>query len=162
MPDELSSEVRNSLHLIEPSVLPPGNILLYPCSATLRDGTIFERVYFTTRISFRQMTRRDHPDEIVPGLSISPGEVVSIRESPSRLPARFANEIYHAGETGPGHMAFTLVFCRWFRRNYAVPGTMVDFLEYPLWLGPRDITSVRLFPRERHLRSIPVVRWCIF
>ena len=93
---------------------------------------------------------------------MSPSYVVSVRESRFRLPARFANEIYRAGETGFGYTAFTLVFPLGYRRNYTVPGSAVDFLEYPFCFGPSSVRDVILYPSKRKLRAVPEAHWCVF
>lgn len=108
------------------------------------------------------MWGRERPGEILPGRGVSAEDVFAVRESPFRLPVRFANQIYDAGETGFGVTAFTLVFCGWYKRNYAISGSMIDFLNYPFWLGPSKVTDVVLYPQKRHLRPTPPVLWCAF
>jgi hypothetical protein len=160
MPDELISDVRRELDLIEPSVTTYG-IQLYPCSARLRDDTVLKCVYFVDAAAFRRFWGRDRPEDVPGGKqSISPSQVVSIKESPLRLPARFANEIYRAGESGMGYFDFCLVFSWWCRRDYVVGG-LVDFLEYPRWRGPSDVKRVILYRNKRKVRRTPEAWWCI-
>lgn len=54
-------------------------------------------------------------------------EVANVCVSPARLPAKFANQIYQAGESHYGSYMFTLVFSRWRREKYLVGG-FIDFL----------------------------------
>jgi hypothetical protein len=65
-------------------------------------------------------------------------EAVSIVESPFRLPARVAQKLYDAGETGMGWHAFTLVL----RDGTKLPcttGNLLDFLDLPPGVDPEDI-----------------------
>jgi hypothetical protein len=74
-------------------------------------------------------------------LWVSPDDVASIEESPVRLPARFANEIYAAGESGMGSFCFTVLFWFWPRQVYATGG-LVDFIKFPRWRGPTAVRGV--------------------
>lgn len=159
MTDELRTQVAFALGSIEPSRVLLENLLVYPCSARLLDGTIVDRVYFANQRTFRRLWGKEHPE---PGRGVSAEEVAEVRESPFRLPVQFANEIYRVGETSFGVTAFTLVFYGWYKRNYAVAGTMVDFLDYPFWLGPTDVTGVLLYPQKWRLRPNPLAHWCVF
>ncbi len=86
--------------------------------------------------------------------------VASIEESPSRLPAIFANRIYRAGDHWGSHN-FTLVFSWWCRRDYLV-GEFVDFLKYPLGRRPADVKDVLLYRRNTRPSDVPKVYWCVF
>lgn len=155
----LTQALRNQLDSIEPSVFPSG-AHLYPCSARLTNGTVRESVYFVDPESFRQLFRGSPPGS-VPDLSwIQAVEVANIAESPSRLPPRFANRIYLAGEHWVSY-SFTLVFSWWCHRRYQVGG-FVDFLHYPRGRRPSDVRDVKL--NRPHGRATPVPRpyWCVF
>ena len=162
MTSMLHEHVRQALGTIEPTVLPPNGSLLYPCTALLRDGRVLDCVYFVDQATFTRLSGKNRPDELSKEPVVSPSDVVSVRESRYRLPARFANEIYRAGETGFGYTAFTLLFPLGYRRHYTVPGSAVDFLEYPLWFGPSSVKGVVLYPSKRKLRAVPVAHWCVF
>jgi hypothetical protein len=156
---ELSSDVQWQLNKIEPSVTTYG-VLLYPCSVQLQDRVVRECVYFVDLSGFKRLWGSERPEE-VPGLwAISPSQVASIRESSCRLAAKFANEIYKAGESGMGYFDFCLVFSWWCRRDYCV-GSFVDFLEYPRWLSPSDVKRVMLYRNKRRLRTTPRTWWCV-
>ena len=71
----------------------------------------------------------------------SADDLFSIKDSPSRLPVRFANELYRAGETGMGYLLFTIVFSWWPRRECVALGT-VGFVDYPRWRGPSAVKAV--------------------
>ena len=92
---------------------------------------------------------------------VAVGDISAIEESRFRLPAKFANEVYRAGESGMGWFDFTLVFTRWCWRNYMV-GSFIDFLEYPLWFGPKDVRAVVLYRRKLKDRGALDTYWCVF
>jgi hypothetical protein len=77
-------------------------------------------------------------------------DVVSISESPLRLPVRFANELYRAGESGMGYCLFTLVFSDGSKQAY-VSGNAVDFVHLPAGRTNADISAV--LPHEG--RNVP-------
>ncbi len=161
MASELSAEVLRQLAEIEPSVDSFG-LRLYPCSAQLRDGAVLTCVYLIDVASFARIWGTERPEGVPGGVwSVSPDQISSVVESPLRLPVRFANEIYQAGESGMGYFDFCLVFSRWCRRDYLV-GNFVDFLEYPLWKRPRDVKRVILHRNKRKLRSTPRTWWCVY
>ena len=95
-------------------------------------------------------------------------DVASIAESPSRLPARFANELYAAGESGMGYTVFTVVFKTAIpflrRRKTYLSGNAVDFIEYPFGTGPSDVASVLPHVGRRSAalarRARPKYYWC--
>jgi hypothetical protein len=62
------------------------------------------------------------------------------------LPARFANILYEAGESGMGYCAFS-VELRDHRRLYFVTGNAVDFLNWPEGVLPDDVIGVT--PHDR-------------
>lgn len=155
---KLDPALQLQLDRIEPSVFAPG-VLLYPCSARLKDGTIRACVYFVEPATLKRLFLRDEP-EAMPGLLwFSADQVASIEESPSRLPATFANEIYRAGSHF-GYHDFALLFSWWYRRDYVVG--LVDFLEYPLFWGPSDVKKVILYRRKGKPRPVPETHWCVF
>ena len=159
MATELSTNLRLQLDLIEPSESWFG-LLRYPCAAELRDGTVLNCVYFVDLATFERTQPGKQPEEAYGPRYVSPDRVASIRESPLRLPARFANEIYRAGEAGMGYFDFCLVFSFWCRRDYVVG--LVDFLEYPRWYGPADVKAVILYRNKRKPRRQPETWWCVF
>ena len=94
--------------------------------------------------------------------SISLDDVAAIFESEDRLPARFANCLYQAGETGMGMMAFQVVFRFGLKFRY-LAGNFVDFLEFPPLLGPAQVRDV--LPggrRTSRARGSRPADWCFF
>src|SRR5262249_23689908 len=88
--------------------------------------------------------------------------VRSIRESPLRLPATLANQLYSAGESGMGYTVFTVEFADGSTRAY-VTGNAVDFIEPPP--GCRAQDAVRVLPHEgrNHAHHLAVeYAWCIY
>jgi hypothetical protein len=102
---KLPPQLKSQLDLVTPSML--GNLKFYPCLVRLNNGTEVDRVYF---VSQAQCTS--------PGTDeIRVEDVASLRESPSRLPTRFAKELYEAGESG---------MAQWSSRSSS-PGASVFF-----------------------------------
>ena len=76
------ADLRRQLDLIEPSVCQLG-ILLYPCSAELRDGTVLKCVYFVDSVAFRRLWGRERPEEVPGKRGLAPSQVAWIREASS-------------------------------------------------------------------------------
>lgn len=151
--------LQNQLAAIEPSVLPSGAVV-YPCLARLSGGGTRECVYFVELATFKLLFRGMAPESMT-GLSwIRADQVISIEESPLRLPPRFANRIYGAGERW-GAYSFTLIFSWWCRRKYLVIG-FVDFLSYPQGRGPSDVKDVVLYKINEESTPGPKYHWCVF
>jgi phage-related protein len=156
--------VQDGIMAIEPTEIRP-DVLIYPASATTRDRRILECVCFVERKNFSKVFLYKSPEE-TPGVQwIAADQIESVLESTARLPARFANQIYQAGEAGMGYYLFTLAFPFFLRRTYVVSG-IVDFLYYPLWFKPGDVRAVvgsygRARRRARP-RPMPEVNWCVF
>jgi hypothetical protein len=134
-----------------------------PCRVTLRDGRVLDRVYIGDATQFRN-GRGDPRLETVPL-----EEVVRIEESPVRLPARFANKLYAAGESGMGYVVFTVVLADG-RRLPFVTGNRVDFPALPEGVGSADVVDA--IPHEgdpgfkyrppRPDESSADYYWCLF
>jgi hypothetical protein len=90
-------------------------------------------------------------------------DVAEVQDSPTRLPARFANEIYRNGESGMGYTIFTVKFSDGLRQA-CVTGNAVDFIRYPLGKGPKDVAAV--IPHEgrkdESLVKAPEWYWCLY
>lgn len=148
------------LDLVAPSG--PDDILYRPCLVTLKDGRVFDRVYVQEAQTYIR-TWGVWPEED-PGKWFLPIEDVQMIESgPTRLPARFASEIYDSGEWGMGFCIFTLMFTDGERQAYG-SGNAVDFVIYPPGKGPDDVAAV--IPHEG--RSDPEILrpphyyWCLY
>jgi hypothetical protein len=95
--------------------------------------------------------------------SVQIEDVSEIEESPSRLPAKIANKIYEAGESGMGYCVFTLVFSDDSTQAY-ITGNAVDFVPLPTSKVTEDIEDV--LPHEgrqaeNQMRGLRYY-WCIY
>jgi hypothetical protein len=68
-------------------------------------------------------------------------DITEIRSSPSRIPVRFANKMYRAGESGMGYCVFTLVLRDGGLLPY-VTGNAVDFPNLPPGVSPSHIVDL--------------------
>jgi hypothetical protein len=87
-------------------------------------------------------------------------EILNLAESPQRLPARFANELYLRGETGMGYFAFSAHFYSGLSRHYV--GGCVDFIDYPPLMSPGWIRSITVGGRDRRYSQCLDFQTCIF
>jgi hypothetical protein len=135
----------------------------FPCAVTLKDGRRDGRVYLASAEPWFQ--KWGVWPESDPGKSwIRLEDVASVAESPWRLPAKFANELYRAGESGMGYTVFTVEFSgvTKLRRAY-LTGNAVDFIEYPWRKGPKDVIGVLPhIGRDAKPRTGPRYSWCLF
>lgn len=132
-----------------------------PCAVTLDDGREYLAVYVVPYTPYiRLWGVRPEAD---PGKHHVPiDRVQSIRESPMRLPAPLANQLYVAGESGMGYTVFAVEFANGSSRAY-VTGNAVDFIEPPP--GCRAQDAVRVLPhqgRERAHHMTIAYAWCIY
>src|SRR4051812_24201635 len=86
-----------------------GPITYRPCKVTLIDGTEQDFVYIVDAASYIKLWG------IWPNQDKGKGEIEienvrKISESPSRLPPRFAQKLYNAGESGMGYVVFELSY----------------------------------------------------
>ena len=102
-----------------------------------------------------------------PKAEVLVSNIASVEDSPTRLPAVFANELYRAGESGMGYCLFTVIFKSdnsWVESSQAyVTGDAVDFIDYPEGKGPKDV--VRVLPhigRESNYIDGPEYYWCLY
>ena len=136
---QLPNHVRMVLANIEPSQ--DGGLAYYPCRVTLRGGAVLDTVYIEPEMAYLRMWGV-YPEDDSGKRFISIDDVEQVEDSPVRLPARFANELYRSGESGMGYTIFTVVFSDG-SRQACVTGNAVDFVSYPVGKGPRDVTAVR-------------------
>ena len=103
--------------------------LYYPCCVTLADDREIDCVYLAdAKRWIREWGVWPSQD---PGKqSIGLESVVSLRDSPSRLPKRFAEELYAAGESGMGYTIFTIVYADGTHQACS-NGNAIDFVSHP-------------------------------
>jgi hypothetical protein len=144
------------------SAVPASGGIYHPCSVVLNDGTVKDRVYVVAAAPWF----RDWgiwPEDDRGKRSVDIRTVASINDSPSRLPARFADELYKAGESGMGYTIFTVRF----RDGSSIAvgtGDAVDFIDYPDGQSPQTVVGVlpHVGRDDRHLRSGPEYWWCLY
>jgi hypothetical protein len=154
------------LEAITPSIEPIVGLKYYPCLVTMKDGTSLDRVYLVSELLWIRLWGV-YPSEDHGKSEVLVSDVDSIVESPSRLPAKFATQLYRAGESGMGYMIFTVVFkgtIPFLRHRKAyMTGNAVDFIEYPVGKGPNDVLAVlaHVGPRVRK-EGPPKYYWCLY
>src|SRR5438309_11518947 len=89
--------------------IPSSDGLTRPCRAVLIDGSVLDRVYFAESASWF-MNWGVWPDEDPGKCWIDVRSVARVEESGFRLPVRFAEELYRAGESGMGYLLFRVRF----------------------------------------------------
>ena len=133
-----------------------------PCDVTLHDGSVVERVYVVPAdryiAEWGVWPAEDPAKEEVDILSVA-----AIRDSSSRLPAKFANELYRAGESGMGYTIFTVRFKDGSSLATGT-GNAVDFIAYPQ--GQSSSAVKRVIPHlgrnDPQISSAPDYRWCLY
>jgi hypothetical protein len=133
---ELPEHIRAALEKIEPSR--DGDLVYFPCRVTLQDGRVLDTVYIEPEKPYLRQWGV-YPEDDQGKSSIKIEEVVKVEDSPTRLPPRFANEIYLNGESGMGYTIFTVVFS---------DGTLPTLLGNPF--------GITTFPRPRLLAYFKV------
>jgi len=155
----LPPSIGRQLAAIEPSIC--GTLRYYPCLVTLKNGSKLDRVYFVEKEAYiQQWSVLPQDDPTKDGVAIS--QVFAIVESPSRLPAQFANRLYAGPESGMGYKIFTVIFSDNFRQAF-ITGNAIDFIEYPLGHNPDDVIDViDNAGRETNPMPGPKHYWCLF
>ena len=155
----LSESLRSQLAAIEPSEA--GLLIYHPSKVTLRGGRTLERVYVVAATAYLSRWGL-YPEQDPHKLWCRIEDVVSIELSSSRLPAKFANKVYKAGESGMGYHVFTVVFSDGTTQAY-LAGNSVDFIEYPRGKGPSDIAGILPHVgRDQNPNQPPNHHWCLF
>ena len=138
----LPKKLKDMLDRIEPS--DPDGLPYFPCLVTLFDGGTIDRVYVEPELPYLRHWGV-YPEDDEAKFSIAIDDVAILESSPTRLPARFATEIYKQGESGMGYQIFTVAFADGQKQAYGM-GNAVDFIAYPPGKGPDDVVAV--FPHE--------------
>ena len=156
----LSSHIREAFRGIEPSG--DGELVYYPCRAVLNSGNAFDTVYIVPEKPYLKYWGV-YPEDDRGKRWIRIEDVAQVQDSPTRLPAQFANEIYKNGESGMGYTIFTVVFADGLRQS-CVTGNAVDFIQYPSGKGPKDVVAVLPHEgrRDHSLVNAPEWYWCLY
>ncbi len=155
----LSEPIRQALASIRPSG--EHELPSYPCRVQLRSGEVLDSVLIVPERQYLYYVGV-YPEDDKAKRSIRVEDIWQVEESPTRLPARFADEIYRAGESGMGGTTFVVVFADGSRQAYGAGG-VVDFISYPAGKGPADVVEV--LPREGRrdtLIQVPNYYWCLY
>ena len=156
----LLPHVREALKGIEPSQ--DGELVYYPCRAVLKSGEACDTVYIITEETYIKYwgvyPENDHGKRW-----IRMEDIAQVEESPIRLPAQYANELYKDGESGMGYTIFTIAFADG-TRQACVSGNAVDFIRYPVGKGPKDVVGVVTHEgrRDNSLVKSPEWYWCLY
>jgi hypothetical protein len=156
---KLPDKLRDDLSAILPSQC--GDLAYWPCAARMKDGTVLVCVYVVLEGPYiRQWGVYPQQDRRKSYISVV--DVDALAESPSRLPARLANKLYEAGESGMGYTIFTVVFADGSRQAYGT-GNAIDFVGYPEGKGQGDVLDVLPHEgRNAEPASCPEYYWCLF
>ena len=156
----LLPHIRESLKAIEASG--DGDLVYYPCQAVLKSGEALDTVYIVSEKPYLKHWGV-YPENDQGKRWIRMEDIAEVRESPSRLPAKFAKEIYRNGESGMGYTIFTVVFADGVRQA-CVSGNAIDFIQYPTGKGPNDVVAVIPHEgrRDDSLVNSPEWYWCLY
>jgi hypothetical protein len=154
----LGADLKAQLAQIVPSV--SGDLEYFPCCVRTKDGRDLDRVYVVSAQPYIALWGI-WPDQDAHKFEVRLADVEAIRESPTRLPPGFANELYRAGESGMGYTVFTVRFRDGSERSY-VGGNAIDFISLPLGQTTRDIVGVTPHAgRDRAVSDSTPYYWCI-
>lgn len=133
-----------------------------PALVKLADGSMLDYVYLIEAGKYIR-SWAIWPEDDGAKQQVSIGDIVSIEESPSRLPVAIAEKLYEAGESGMGYCIFTLVFDDGTKESH-LRGGAIDFVDYPD--GKSAVNIVDVLPHEgrkaEHLQKGPDYYWAIY
>lgn len=157
---EMPPHIRKAWETVPPSH--DRRVEYRPCSLRLVDGTTEPCVYVMHAQEYI-LQWGTWPDWQPWRRGIPLADVAELEESPYRLPAHIADQIYAFGETGMGYTAFTLKFADGTTAK-CVAGGAVDFVALPEGKRTADIASVEPHPGGP---VAPTYRaggyaWCLF
>ncbi|MEE9229735.1 MAG: hypothetical protein V3U86_03420 [Acidobacteriota bacterium] len=163
---QISRSLWRRLRRVRPSR--DGSLALRPCRVFLKDGRWLDRVYLVEEEEYLRHWKVP-PGEDPSRTPLPLSAIVDVDESPTRLPARYADRIYRAGESWQRYTVFSLVLSDGRRLPYLM-GHAVDFPQWPDDVTP-DMVVASLpheAPREfRHRTPAPHQadashRWCLY
>ncbi len=121
-----SAEFLRQLDAIEPGVWGT------PCAVFLLDGRALDPCLCWENPRFSDA-----------GNWINPDDVALLRESPSRMPARFARMLREAGESGMGYHIYTVELCDGKSFVHVSGNLVIDLLDLPAGFTQRHVVGVR-------------------
>jgi hypothetical protein len=156
----ISASLRSQLEAVPPSR--DGGISYRPCDVVLKDGDRVQRVYIMPEDPYI-VVWGIWPEDDSGKRSIRIDDVAVIESSHHRLPQKFAEQLYRAGETSMGGLIFTVVFDDRTRLAIATGGA-VDFVDYPP--GKTGANIVEVLPHvgadDLNLQQAPQYHWCLY
>ena len=155
----LPAVIRQQLLEIEPSS--DGELKYYPCAVKLANGAVLPCVYVVHDKPYLKMWGV-YPENDRGKSWVRVQDVAEVVESPYRLPAKFATELYNSGESGMGYTIFTVVFSDGSKQAYGA-GNAVDFIQYPEGKCATDVVSVLPHEgRNSQMPRMPSYYWCLY
>jgi len=146
--------LETQLARIEPSIW--SGAKYYPCSATLKSGTKLDCIYLVAQYAYMKTWGQYPPHEI------ALENIIELRNSSFRLPAKFATKLYEAGESGMGYSIFTVKFSGGSTQACKCGGA-VDFVLYPDAKSSADVTDVEPHVgRDANLFYAPKFSVCLY
>ena len=164
----LPATLAEALRDVEPSIVPHW-LTQFPCEVILDDGSVHSRVILVEAHSYHSLWGVWPWEHGGNGSWVPIERVRSLRSSPVRVPARFANVLNEAGESGMGYCAFSLELTDGRRLHY-VTGNLVDYVNWPEDVSPADVVGVTPHDRNPEWRDRPRrldeggagYEWCLF
>jgi len=134
----------------------------WPAQVTLHNGTTHPCVYFADASEYIKVWGV-WPDDDSGKNEIEMEDIAAISASPSRLPLKFAEQLYRAGESGMGYTAFELLYSDGSKSAH-LAGNAIDFVGLPR--GKQSIDMVHVLPHagrdsKNHIKT-PDYAWCLF
>lgn len=157
---KMAPELAAQLSLVAPTT--DGSMTYRPCKVTLADGSDQDFVYVVDAASYIEVWGV-WPDQDQGKREISIENVRKISESPSRLPPRFSQKLYDAGESGMGYVVFELSFSDG-SRSCHLSGNATDFVQLPKGKSMQEVMAIHPHEgrgRSDHLRA-PDYWWCLY
>jgi hypothetical protein len=139
-----------------------GSLAYRPCDVILNDGRQIERVYVMPEEPYIWIWGV-WPEDDKEKNTLRIDDIATVKESRHRLPVRFANKLYAAGESGMGFTIFTVVFDDGSRLSIGAGGA-IDFIDYPPSKGPVNVVDVlpHVGRDSPDLRTGPQYYWCLY
>jgi hypothetical protein len=154
----LPVRLKTQLDRIVPSIC--GALRYFPCCIRTKEGQTIDRVYVVDAQQYIDVWGV-WPDQDSRKAEVRIQDVDEIFESPTRLPPRIANELYRAGESGMGYIAFSVTFKDGARTVYVCGGAL-DFVSLPPSRSVEDIAEVvPHVGRDRAVSENLPYYWCI-
>ena len=156
----LTPALKEALQRVEP--VGEGSLTYWPCEVLTKAGEWIDCVYLAKADEWYPIWGV-WPGQDTGKYQLSVDQIADLRESPCRLPARFANEIYAAGESGMGYTLFEIEFNDGSRVAYG-NGNAIDFITYPPGKTGAQIVAVHPHAGRQspHPYMPPKYYWCLF